>query len=101
MPERDETASAVSLHLTQGLIYPMCLQTVAIPANQLNYHFPQVLMPGLPPVRLRLLALPRPPALARLAGPPAPHETLATWKTCCNIRLKHKKHLEHMLTTYV
>jgi hypothetical protein len=33
-------------------------------------------------------------------GPPASHETLATWRTCCNVRIKYMKHLEHMLATY-
>jgi len=42
-----------------------------------------------------------PSALARLGGPPAPHETLATWRTCCNVSLKQIKYLEHMLATHV
>jgi hypothetical protein len=29
-------------------------------------------------------------------GPPVLGETLVTWRTSCNIRLKQMKHLEHM-----
>ena len=37
----------------------------------------------------------------RLRPLPTPYETLATWMTCCDIRLKQIKHLEHTLATCV
>jgi hypothetical protein len=41
-----------------------------------------------PTARPRLLSLLRPWCSPVPWGPPAPHETLAIWRTCCNIRLK-------------
>ena len=45
------------------------------------------------------------PTRTALWGPPAlaspPHETLVTWWTHYNIRLKQMEHLEHTLATYV
>jgi hypothetical protein len=36
-----------------------------------------------------------PRRLATPWGQPASYEALATWRTCCNTRLKHMKYLEH------